>query len=424
MKKYELTKEHEALLPKYADKWIKNAMSTKQMDQTELEVCTQAVKGLYEAASLTPPNPENIVFVESPFVLRFASGFAAAILYMKENNYKEFNLNVAPNGRRVRDLVLSATLRAVTGKSYDSADISFLPATKSKLSDKSYAFNIQDMIELSNSLGLKKFGLECANKSYNLWQGGNQWSAWASFINFFKEVAKLDIDYSKWNHYELLAIHSGPRCVHKSFCMISDRPSVLTVDAQNRPHNETGPFCEWRDGSKIYALNGVYVPQWLIETPKHLIDAKKVLALANTEQRMAAMKYVGNAYFLKELKAEQIDEMVVNIPSRTIELLAPSSNSEDVDYRFLSETEIKNVPHKENKYILYYLTIENVKVGPYLYMECPSSGRKFLEGVGDASKYETIDPTIKTVSDALKFRAEKASKNFMTKFGMDWEHRS
>jgi len=79
MKKYTLTDEHRAQLKPWAERWIKNAMSTAPMTESDREICRDAVKRLYQAANLTPPPDHRIVFVPSPFVLRFAGGFAAAI---------------------------------------------------------------------------------------------------------------------------------------------------------------------------------------------------------------------------------------------------------------------------------------------------------------------------------------------------------
>lgn len=45
MKKYILTEEHKAQLKPWADRWIANAMSTKQMDEEEKNICREAVKG-------------------------------------------------------------------------------------------------------------------------------------------------------------------------------------------------------------------------------------------------------------------------------------------------------------------------------------------------------------------------------------------
>ena len=75
-KLYELTPEHREQLKPWSDKWIATAMSTAPMTDEDREACIVAVNGMYAAAKLPPP--KHIVFVPSPFVLRFAGGFAAA----------------------------------------------------------------------------------------------------------------------------------------------------------------------------------------------------------------------------------------------------------------------------------------------------------------------------------------------------------
>lgn len=235
----------------------------------------------------------------------------------------------------------------------------------------------EKMAKLAFALGVGEFGLRCAQNAYRMWQGGNQWSGWVAYLSFFRYIAKLAIDYSKYDHWEKLCEHSGPRIMHPDFCMISDRPEVLIVDERNRPHCTTGPFCKWRDGAALYALNGTYVPMWAIEMPKDQIDPKQVLAITNTEVRTAIMKHVGLGKFLAALNAELLDERLDGLK-------------------------------------LYYLTIDGNKIGPYLFLTCPSTGREFLEGVGDAEKYEFIDPTIKTCDDAERWRIEKASNGNVT----------
>src|SRR3990167_7302914 len=86
MKKYSLTAAHRAQLKPWVDKWIANAMSTKPMDDTDRAVTREAMKGLYRAAELEPPPDHRIVFVSSPFVLRFSAGFASAIWWLRKKN--------------------------------------------------------------------------------------------------------------------------------------------------------------------------------------------------------------------------------------------------------------------------------------------------------------------------------------------------
>jgi Domain of unknown function (DUF6745) len=91
--------------------------------------------------------------------------------------------------------------------------------------------------------------------------GGNMWSGWVSYLSFFRHVAKLPIDYSKWQHYEAAAIHAGPRYMHEKFWIVSDRPECVHKDSRHRPHRVGGPNLRWRDGWEIYSVAGIRVPR-------------------------------------------------------------------------------------------------------------------------------------------------------------------
>lgn len=164
-----------------------------------------------------------------------------------------------------------------------------------------------DMAKLARELGVGDFGLRCATLTWKMWQGGNQWSGGDSFFSFFRHVAKLDIDYTDWDHWEKLSLHSGPRVLHPQFCMISDRPEVLLVDDRNRPHCDTGPFCRWRDGSALYAVHGVRVPAWIIEKPERL-TAKHIDDERNAEVRRVMIERFTPKRWLRESGAKVVAE--------------------------------------------------------------------------------------------------------------------
>ena len=150
------------------------------------------------------------------------------------------------------------------------------------------------------------FLLKCATGRYNMWNGGNQWGPWVSFLSFFRHVVKLPLDYSKWAHYETLAERSGPRIMTPDFCMISDRPEVLTVDEQNRPHNDTGPFCRWRDGTALYSVHGVRVPMWVIEHPER-ITVETIHAEQNAEIRRVMIERYGLSRYVRDAQFVVVD---------------------------------------------------------------------------------------------------------------------
>ncbi len=439
-KKYELTEEHKAQLKPWADKWIANAMRTRPMDDEDRAAMRVAIKGLYEAAGKTPPPDHRIVFVPSPFVARFAGGFAAAIWYLRKTGKlpatnaatdaatsaatdaatsaatdaatrdatrdATYAATYAATRDATRDATSAATDAATSDATRDATDAATDAATyaatraatdaatrdatdaaKKALraekaitgrlgGDKWFRYPTESIVLLAKTIGVGALGLQCAERAYAMWQGGNQWSAWTAFISFFRHVAKLGIDYSKWQHWEAATVHGSYRVMHEEFCIVSDFPTTLTVDAQNRPHCDTGPFSAWADGTALYALHGVRVPEWTVETPVDQIDPKLVLGLTNTEERYAVMRRVGIHRFMEALKAEVLDT--------------------------------------DGKYRLLYIDIEGTKMGPYLFMSCPSTGREFLEGVGDAEKYDNIDPTIKTCKEANTWRFERAAAGLMT----------
>ena len=102
MKKYSLTDEHRAQLKPWADKWTRTIMSTDPMTDDDRSMAREAVIGLYAAANLPPP--KHIVFVPSPFVLRFAGGFAAALWYLYTRDPVAV-LTTAPTHRQVKEIL-------------------------------------------------------------------------------------------------------------------------------------------------------------------------------------------------------------------------------------------------------------------------------------------------------------------------------
>jgi hypothetical protein len=140
--------------------------------------------------------------------------------------------------------------------------------------------------------------------------GGNQWSPWCSYLSFFRHIAKLDeshgVDFSKWQHYEALAEHSGPRLMHKDFCIISDRPEVLLVDERNRPHCATGPSHRWRDGWELHYWHGIRASKRMIEQPESF-SKEEILAISNTETRRMLAERLGWGRFLEKIGGKAKD---------------------------------------------------------------------------------------------------------------------
>jgi hypothetical protein len=288
-KLYTLQPEHEARFPEWRDRWIANALSTEPMTDEDRRACTEAVYGMYAAAKLPPP--KHVVFVPSPFVLAFAGGFSAARWYMEKNKTTHVATYVA-----TRDATYVATRVATR----DATDV----ATRDADYSNWYVVN-GDMRKCAADLFVGDFGLACAAQTWRMWAGGNQWSAFDSYLSFFQDVAQLPLDYSAYSHWRVLAERSGPRIVHPDFCMISDRPTVLNLDG-NRPHCEDGPFCRWSDGSELYSWRGVRLPaRWIRE--RATISPAEILRCENVEQRAAGLAMIGGEKWWRDVPHKIID---------------------------------------------------------------------------------------------------------------------
>ena len=141
---------------------------------------------------------------------------------------------------------------------------------------------------LSNEFGISvDFMLRCVKNWWNMAQGGNMWGAQDSYLSVFRDVFALQLpQHEKYKAWEACAVEGGYRIVHEEFCIVSDRPEILRVDNENRPHCENGPSHRWRDGWCLYHWHGVKIPgEWVTGKPP---SAKDALTWSNIEQRRAA----------------------------------------------------------------------------------------------------------------------------------------
>ena len=363
--RYEITPEHRAQLKPWADKWIANAMSTKPMDDEDRAAMRVAIRGLYQAAGLKPPPDERIVFVPSPFVARVAGGFAAAIWHMRKTGQPA--------------ATEAATWDATEAATWDATRAATEAATRA--AENWWEFG--DIRAMARMLGsAAEFGIQCAFSTYRMWQGGNQWPGGDAFFSFFRHVAKLQIDYGKWSHWESASLHGGPRIMHEEFCIVSDRPRVLLVDAQNRPHCEDGPFCRWSDGAALYCLNGVRVPKWLVMTRAADLDPARLLKIDNAEVRREFVRKVGVERIVSALSGGAI-----------------------------SKTSYRTEDGREHHYELHRLAVSETERWTYLSMINPSVGLTHFEGVPNECH---------TVRDALIFRAGLTPAQIDDTNGAEW----
>ena len=271
-----ITIDEKAAMDIHTKKWIDIAMKTGQGDRTAIY---ESIKGIYLAANLKAP---RIVIVPSPLVMAFAYGASAAIWYERKN----------------KKITHAATRAATHAATYDATRDATNAAT----------YDAESQAASACFLLAGKLGLECAKRWGNVYQGGNMWAGWISYLSAARDILGLSLPtHKEFSHYENAAINSGFRVMHEEFCIVSDFPTVLKVDAENRPHCENGPSHQWADGWSLHHWHGVKVPAEWIEN-KASLTAQMALTWPNIEQRRAACEIIGWAKILKELDAKVIDK--------------------------------------------------------------------------------------------------------------------
>jgi hypothetical protein len=164
-----------------------------------------------------------------------------------------------------------------------------------------------DATNLATDDRLVIFLLRCTRNWSRLWNGGNQWAGWLSYLTFFRDVPKLELaEYAAFRDYEMAGIHAGPRSMHSMFWIASGFPEFIRIDERNRPHCLTGPSHRWADGRQLYYVNGTRVPRDMIED-RTSITISRIDAEANTEMRRIMIELYGVERYMRDAGAQLVD---------------------------------------------------------------------------------------------------------------------
>jgi hypothetical protein len=313
-----ITTEEKSRMDEHAKLWISRVMRT---DPIEPDKIIPAIERLYEASGLKKP---RVIIVPSPLVMAFAYGASSWILHTQKNSQISVATDVATRAA-TRAATNAATRAATDVATYAATDVATYVATYVATRDATYAATYaatsdatydatyaatydleKGAAEACFSLAGAK-GIECAKNWNKVYQGGNMWGSLECFLSAARDILGLKLpQHDAYEAWEQAAIHGGFRVMHEDFCMVCDFPEILKVDAENRPHCETGPSHRWRDGWSLYHWHGVKIPAEWIENRASLTP-QMALTWENVEQRRAACEILGWTNILKSLDSKIID---------------------------------------------------------------------------------------------------------------------
>jgi len=161
---------------------------------------------------------------------------------------------------------------------------------------------------------------------------GHFMSSYFSFYDFMENV--LGIKFTCKDKYDWFVSTSQTGIIYplEQICIISDRPSEINMK-DGRLHNEKGMAIKYTDGFGIWSLNGINVPQWLIETPAEKIDIKLALNEKNTDVQREIIRKVGYERILKVCNAKTLENWVC--PKTGLKYAVKQMNVGNINRRYL-----------------------------------------------------------------------------------------
>lgn len=314
---HELTAEDRDKMRQIYQKWHNVSVQTGRVDP---EAVTRAVKELYAALGAGDP---QVVIVPSPMAAAFAFGALAAKAYGHPGDKTWEAVHLAVVGDEVRqkstprwnlkynvrtEMLVDAIMMPNNGDAdlfevdprLDARNEAEAKARREDSEERKKQRNparwekerslfldkaIEEAVKSATYWGMRssnpvvgssaaacydvaeEFGIGCAEQwSWNAFFG----SAWDGIHSFFEishdvlglktsnaDILKKDAALSRLTDW---------RIMHWDFCVVSDLPEILEIDADDRPHSEIGPSLRWRDGWELYHWHGIRVPgSWILE---------------------------------------------------------------------------------------------------------------------------------------------------------------
>ena len=197
------------------------------------------------------------------------------------------------------------------------------------------------------------------------YQTGSFFASLFSFYNYFIEqfgYAKLGINkklarkYEIWERTsELGMIYPLDNCV-----IVSEKPIVIHLNENRVLHKDGAPALEYagRGNFKLYYLNGVKVPEYLVMTDSHKLTTEQFLAEKNADVR---------AEFIRKFGVENLLNLGRKIDSH---------EKYDVPYWASSQYELWDME----------CLFQSHAYAPFLKMKNPTTGVWHVEGVSPACR--------------------------------------
>lgn len=317
-----LTPEQQARFGEFRERWIAIGLSTEPANRLYAE---RAIYKSYRCGGLPPP--KEIVWSGSPL----SQGITRAITLDKlgvgvgakvrsvvadkeeanvranvwDNVRTDVEINVWANvGSNVWANVGDNVGNSVRDGIWTNVGASVLGGVRANVRESMWD-NVRDGVW--DSLRTRPWDNIGASVRTSPWDSiyGQHDAGWLSSYRYLYEVCGLVKETEKFSGLWALAQNAGWAIPHRNICWVSERHHTLRRDEQNRLHCLTGPAIAYPDGWKIYAINGVRVPEFVVETPRD-ITVNIIQRENNIEVRRIMIEQYGTSRYVIDAGAKPI----------------------------------------------------------------------------------------------------------------------
>ena len=334
-----LSDEQKALMPVYRDKWLDIGLASGPTDKVKSEA---AVRKAYRCAGI--PEPELFIWTESPLhssvlygILTeslkndsvrasvrdsvgdsvWASVWDSVRASVRDSVRDSVGASVGDSVRdSVRDSVWASVWDSVRASVRDSVGASVWASVRASVRD-SVRDSVGDSVGASvwasvwdsvrDSVG------DSVGDSLNRSCYGLHDASWLAFYQYFQEV--VEVDCSKLEGLWDCAKEGGWFIPFRNFVIISPKPLVVKTRPNTRGtlvlHADGEPALYYCDDFKIYANDGVRIPEKYGAVPVAKWEPRWIIEEKNVDIRAKLLKGIGYERFLEAVSAEVVHKQEI-----------------------------------------------------------------------------------------------------------------
>lgn len=283
----ELNQDQKNAMSSYVDKWVKIGLNT---DPSDIGASKEYISEIYQSQQLTPP--KYWFYFCDPYTCSLAI-FMVHALSDFDDTYKSTQLH--------SDISKWESIFNDLYEQYSQQykNIEWNDNVKTRMLSKvSKAFTEKNVSELLNSyLNNMIFGAHDAG--------------WLSFYDFFHKEFNLDCVNPLVPYFNLAEV-CGWWAAFSEVAFIQDRPSKIYQNDNKQMHNLNGPAIEYRNGYKVYAIENIVVPEYVVMDP-NLITIQEINDEQNAEKRRVLLQQYGFERYFDNSDCTLIDHDEVTV---------------------------------------------------------------------------------------------------------------